>query len=263
MLSFRSSPNSSTLSRWKTVNRFLRIEVGKMMRKEDVAAMRIDYKTPTFDDSCLVAKEPFMQFDAWFKEARTAEGIGEANAMVLTTCGRDCRPRARVVLLKGYDETGFTFYTNYSSKKGQQLNDNPYACLLFYWHPLHRQIRIEGRVEKLPEKESERYFHSRPRPSQIGALVSKNQSSVIASREILQDKETKLKEEYADETKVIPKPDYWGGFKVVPDQVEFWQGQSSRLHDRLVFRKPGEDEVIDETFTKNGTGGWVYERLAP
>ncbi|XP_015762025.1 PREDICTED: pyridoxine-5'-phosphate oxidase-like [Acropora digitifera] len=211
VLSFRSSPNSSTLFRWKTVNRFLRIEVGKMMRKEDVAAMRIDYKTQTFDDSCLVAKEPFMQFDAWFKEARTAEGIGEANAMVLTTCGRDCRPRARVVLLKGYDETGFTFYTNYSSKKGQQLNDNPYACLLFYWHPLHRQVNY-------------------------CAYILKNMTIFQTFR---------------------------GGFKVVPDQVEFWQGQSSRLHDRLVFRKPGEDEVIDENFTKNGTGGWVYERLAP
>lgn len=233
-----------------------------MMRKEEVAAMRIDYTTSVFDESCLVAKEPFMQFDSWFKEATTVQGIGEANAMVLTTCGRDCRPTARVVLLKGYDETGFTFYTNYESKKGEQLKENPYACLLFYWHPLHRQVRIEGRVEKLSEKESEEYFHSRPRPSQIGALVS-SQSSVIASREVLEEKEDKLKEEYADDQKLIPKPSHWGGFKVVPDQVEFWQGHSNRLHDRFVFRKPGDGDVIDKNLTKKGTDGWVYERLAP
>lgn len=233
-----------------------------MLRKEDVAAMRIDYNTPVFDESCLVAREPFMQFDSWFREATTAQGIGEANAMVLTTCGRDCRPTARVVLLKGYDNTGFTFFTNYDSKKGEQLKENPYACLLFYWHSMHRQVRIEGRVEKLSQKESEDYFHSRPRPSQIGALVS-NQSSVIASREALEERENQLKEEYADEGKPIPKPEHWGGFKVIPDQVEFWQGHSNRLHDRFVFRKPGEHEVLDENLTRKGTDGWVYERLAP
>lgn len=262
LLSF-SSRQRSRLVRWITVDSIRRSGITEMMRKEDVASMRIDYKMPVFDESSFVAKEPFMQFDAWFKEAKTVEGIGEVNAMVLTTCGRDCRPRARIVLLKGYDKTGFTFYTNYSSIKGQQLNENPYACLLFYWHPLHRQVRIEGRVEKLPEKESENYFHSRPRPSQIGALVSCNQSSPIANREVLNDEEKKLQDEYGDEEKLIPKPDYWGGFKVVPDQVEFWQGQSNRLHDRFVFRRLGEDEVIDDSLTKKGTDGWVYERLSP
>lgn len=234
-----------------------------MLRNEDVAAMRISYEMPVgFDESHLVAKEPFTQFDSWFREASKTSDIGEANAMVLATCGRDCRPTARVVLLKGYDNTGFTFFTNYYSTKGGQLRENPYASLLFYWHPLHRQVRIEGRVEKLSEKESEEYFHSRPRPSQIGAVVS-NQSSVIASREVLETKENTLKEEYADEQKLIPKPDHWGGFKVVPDKVEFWQGQSSRLHDRILFRKQGAEEVLDENLTKKGVDGWVYERLSP
>lgn len=140
--------------------------------------------------------------------------------------------------------------------------ENPYASLLFYWDPLHRQVRVEGRVEKLSQKESEEYFHSRPRSSQIGAIVS-NQSSVIASRKVLEVKEKELKEQYADEQKVIPKPDNWGGFKVIPDKVEFWQGQSSRLHDRIVFRKQEADEVLDENETKKGDNGWVYERLSP
>lgn len=256
---------------WRTSRAVLRIaEISRhfggcstMLRKEDVAAMRMDYKMPVgFDESGLVAREPFMQFDAWFREATKAYNVGEANAMILSTCGSDCRPTSRVVLLKGYDKTGFTFFTNYNSKKGEQLKENPYASLLFYWHPLHRQIKIEGRVEKLPPKESEEYFHSRPRGSQIGAIVSA-QSSVIASREVLETKENELKEEYADEQKLIPKPEHWGGFKVIPDKVEFWQGQSSRLHDRILFRKPEADEVIDENLTKKGVDGWVYERLAP
>ncbi|CAH3022714.1 unnamed protein product, partial [Porites evermanni] len=227
-----------------TVIRRFGLGISKMMRKDEVAAMRIDYKTPVFDESGLVAKEPFMQFDSWFKEATTAEGIGEANAMVLSTCGRDCRSRTRVVLSKGYDKTGFTFFTNYESKKGEQL------------------VRVEGGVEKLSNEESEQYFHSRPLPSQIGAIVSK-QSSVIESRQALEEMENQLKQEYADEGKPIPKPENWGGFKVIPDQVEFWQGHSSRLHDRFVFRKPGVDEVLDENLTKKGMDGWVYERLAP
>lgn len=123
-------------------------------------------------------------------------------------------------------------------------------------------MRVEGRVEKLSQKESEEYFHSRPRSSQIGAIVS-NQSSVIANRKVLEGKENKLKEEYADEQKLIPKPDHWGGFKVIPDKVEFWQGQSSRLHDRIVFRKQEANEILDENLTKKGADGWVYERLSP
>lgn len=234
-----------------------------MMRKVALPAMRTDCNAHIFEDTCFAAKEPIMQFDAWFKEATSAEDIGEPNLMVLTTCGRECRPRARIVYLREYDETGFRFHTNYASLKGQQLKENPYACLLFFWGPLHRQVIIEGKVEKLTEKENEKQFHSSPRYHQIADLVSFNQSSVIASREILDDKEAKLKEEYADIEKVIPKPYYSGGFKLVPHQVEFWQGRPNRLHDRFVFRKPGQDEVIDESLTKPGTNGWVYERLAP
>lgn len=262
---------SFSLRIWRTTSAVARItEISRsfgvlaaMLRKEDVASMRRNYEMPEgFDESHLVAKEPFMQFDAWFREASKSPDIGEANAMILSTCGRDCRPTARVVLLKGYDDTGFTFFTNYNSSKAGQLKENPYASLLFYWDPLHRQVRVEGRVEKLSQKESEVYFHSRPRSSQIGAIVS-NQSSVIANRKVLEVKENKLKEEYADEQKLIPKPDHWGGFKVIPDKVEFWQGQSSRLHDRIVFRKQEANEILDENLTKKGADGWVYERLSP
>lgn len=233
-----------------------------MLRKEDVAAMRTDYVNETFCDQQLASKDPMAQFDAWFREAASVEEIGEANAMTLATSDAAGQPSARIVLLKGYDDRGFRFFSNYSSQKAKALQENPHACLLFYWHPLHRQVKVQGRVERLPSKESEEYFQSRPRHSQIGALVSK-QSTVIASREVLDERKEKLNAKYADDSQPIPKPDFWGGYVVVPELIEFWQGQSGRLHDRIVFRKPRAGEEPDGNFTKQGHDGWVYERLSP
>ncbi|XP_071519252.1 pyridoxine/pyridoxamine 5'-phosphate oxidase-like isoform X4 [Panulirus ornatus] len=212
----------------------------------DIGGMRKPYKgkNEAFTEDDLVAKEPFAQFEAWFNEACHTPGIIEANAMCLATATKSGMPSARMVLLKGFGKEGFRFFTNYSSRKGREL------------------VRIEGHVVKLSEEESSEYFHSRPRSSQIGACVSP-QSQVIAGRHILTEIDDQLNEEYKDEKKVIPKPESWGGFLIVPEAIEFWQGQTSRIHDRVLFRKPAADEVLDESLTKRGEDGWVYERLAP
>ncbi|KAK3885331.1 hypothetical protein Pcinc_010453 [Petrolisthes cinctipes] len=230
----------------------------------DIGGMRKPYKgkNEAFTEDDLAAKEPFAQFTAWFTEACYTPGIIEANAMCLATATRDGKPSARMVLLKGYGKEGFRFFTNSSSKKGQELTENPQASLCFYWEPLMRSVRVEGKVERLSEEASSEYFHSRPRSSQIGACVSP-QSQVISGRHILTDKEQQLNEEYKDETVEIPRPDCWGGFLVVPESVEFWQGQTTRIHDRIRFRRLAMDEKINETLTKRGEDGWVYERLAP
>jgi pyridoxamine 5'-phosphate oxidase len=194
-----------------------------------------------------VAADPIQQFQVWFQQALDANLI-EPNAMTLATATPDGKPTARIVLLKGISERGFVFYTNYESQKGQQLIANPYAALVFLWDKLERQVRIEGKVEQLQLEESEAYFHSRPRASQLGAWVS-DQSRVIGDRDILEQKLTDLKAQYTEDT-TIPLPPHWGGFRVIPNRIEFWQGRPSRLHDRLVY-----DLQTD--------GGWKIERLAP
>ncbi|XP_066942865.1 pyridoxine/pyridoxamine 5'-phosphate oxidase-like isoform X3 [Macrobrachium rosenbergii] len=212
----------------------------------DIGGMRKPYKgkNEAFTEDDLVAKEPFAQFREWFDQACSTPGIIEANAMCLATSTKCGKPSARMVLLKGYGKDGFRFFTNYTSRKGEEL------------------VRVEGTVEKLSEKESDDYFHSRPRSSQIGACISP-QSKVIEGRHILTEKEQDLLEEYSDDKKIIPKPETWGGFRVVPEVIEFWQGQTTRIHDRIRFRKPLPDEVLDEQLTKQGEDGWFYERLAP
>lgn len=231
----------------------------------DLASMRKKYKSANeaFLETDLIAKEPIGQFADWFQLANEAYKMhsGEANAMTLSTATREGRPSARLVLLKGYSKEGFKFYTNYESRKGKELIENPFACLVFYWEILNRSVRIEGRVERLSDEESTAYFHSRPWESQIGACVS-HQSTVIENRDVLTRRDAELKEQYKD--KEIPKPDYWGGFRVVPDVIEFWQGQSNRLHDRIVFRRPGDDdERPDGKMVHGGDDGWVYTRLSP
>nr|XP_045619310.1 pyridoxine/pyridoxamine 5'-phosphate oxidase-like isoform X2 [Procambarus clarkii]XP_045619311.1 pyridoxine/pyridoxamine 5'-phosphate oxidase-like isoform X2 [Procambarus clarkii] len=230
----------------------------------DIGGMRKPYKesTEAFTEDDLVSQEPIGQFAAWFNEACQNLSIVESNAMCLATATKSGKPSARMVLLKCYGKDGFHFFTNYNSRKGQELAENPQAHLCFYWAQLMRQVRIEGRVEKLSEEESTEYFHTRPHGSQIAACLSP-QSQVIPNRSFLTDKDEQMREEYKDETKLIPKPDCWGGFRVVPEVVEFWQGQSSRVHDRIRFRKVTAEENIDESMTKQGTDGWVYERLAP
>ncbi|MEY2545333.1 MAG: pyridoxamine 5-phosphate oxidase [Verrucomicrobiota bacterium] len=189
---------------------------------------------------------PFTQFSNWFTAAVEA-GIRDVNSMALATADENARPSVRIVLLKGFEEDGFVFFTNYESDKGKQLAANPFAALGFYWIELDRQIRISGPVEKTSHEESERYFHSRPLGSQLGAWASR-QSEVIDGRRVLEAKLAELTERF--EKKPIPLPPHWGGFRLKPDTFEFWQGRANRLHDRFRYTR-GKDRQ------------WSIERLAP
>ncbi|HKW19869.1 MAG TPA: pyridoxamine 5'-phosphate oxidase [Ktedonobacterales bacterium] len=209
------------------------------------ADLRKEYMQRGLDEGD-VDTNPFRQFAAWFDEARAASSI-EPNAMALATVGADGRPSLRMVLLKGADERGFVFYTNYESRKGRELADTPWAALTFFWPEMERQIRIEGRVEPVSAEESDAYFHSRPVGSQLSASAS-HQSEVIAGREELEQRVAALSAQYQDQE--IPRPENWGGFRVIPDAIEFWQGRASRLHDRLRYRLLA-------------SGDWQIERLSP
>lgn len=213
---------------------------------QNIADLREDYQKAKLEIG-EVAASPFEQFHAWFELAIQAE-VKEPNAMTLATATADGKPSARIVLLKGVDELGFRFFTNYDSKKGQDLAENPHAALVFSWLTLEKQIRIEGRVERISEADSTDYFQSRPKGSQIGAWASP-QSQVITDRTILEQNVQDLQQQYAD-SEQLPRPEHWGGYRVVPNLVEFWQGRSSRLHDRIQYRLKAD-------------GSWKLERLAP
>lgn len=213
--------------------------------KMSVADLRKNYTKSGLIESDA-DPNPFKQFQQWFDQALAAQ-LPEPNAMTLATVAPDGKPSARIVLLKNFDPHGFVFYTNYSSHKGQQLQANPWAALVFWWAELERQVRIEGRVEKVSETESDAYFHSRPLGSQLGAWVSQ-QSQVIDTREVLEVRLQELEEKYINQ--VVPRPTHWGGFRVIPTAIEFWQGRPNRLHDRLLYRR------LDE-------GRWLIERLSP
>ncbi|MEV4803000.1 pyridoxamine 5'-phosphate oxidase [Nonomuraea sp. NPDC049421] len=208
-----------------------------------LAGLRRTYEGEPLLESDL-APDPVDQFTTWFQEALDA-GLPEPNAMVLATASAGGRPSARTVLLKGYDERGFVFYTNYESRKGRDLAENPRASLMFPWHPVRRQVRVEGTVTRLSHEESAEYFSSRPYGSRIGAWASR-QSAVVRSREELDARYAELAARWPEDP---PVPDFWGGFRVHPIEVEFWQGQLDRMHDRLRYRRTRP--------------GWVIERLAP
>ncbi|KAJ8365087.1 hypothetical protein SKAU_G00139180 [Synaphobranchus kaupii] len=228
----------------------------------DLSDMRKKYKgdEECFEEDQLVSLDPIKQFGNWFDEATKCPDLREANAMCIATCTKEGLPSARMVLLKGFSNEGFRFFTNYESRKGRELESNPFACLVFYWEPLNRQVRIEGLVERIPYQSSCDYFHSRPTSSQIGAVVSR-QSTIVPDREYLRHKNKELEEKYKDEE--VPMPDYWGGYIVKPQMIEFWQGQTNRLHDRIVFVKPKDGEVSPGEMQHQGEGGWVYYRLSP
>ena len=215
------------------------------MDQENLEALREDYTGTPLLESTTKA-DPIKQFEIWFNEAQEAN-VPEKNAMTLATATHDGRPSARIVLLKGFYDAGFVFYTNYLSRKGKEITKNPIGALTFFWAGMERQVRIEGTIEKVSKEQSEKYFHSRPKGSQVGALASP-QSQEIADRSVLEKKWAELDAEYAD--KEVPKPSFWGGYILKPRMIEFWQGRPSRLHDRIVYKK------IDN---KN----WKKVRLAP
>jgi pyridoxamine 5'-phosphate oxidase len=206
---------------------------------------RSEYELGKLDESDL-KPNPFDQFAVWFKEALQAK-IQDANSMSLATCGKDARPCVRTVLLKSYDQNGFVFFTNLESRKARQIQENPNASLLFPWLPLQRQVIVNGAVTKVSTAEALAYFLTRPRGSQVGAWVSQ-QSSVVSSRQLLEMKWAEIERKFAGGE--VPLPSWWGGFRVVPRDMEFWQGRVSRLHDRFLY-------------TALGAGSWKIERLAP
>jgi pyridoxamine 5'-phosphate oxidase len=211
------------------------------------ADLRREYAADRGLSRADLAPDWHTQFDRWFGEA-VAAGLPEPNAMVLATADPTGRPSARTVLLKGYDHRGLVFFTNYRSRKGTQIEANPYASLLLPWYPMQRQVEVRGAVEKVDRAETEAYFASRPRGSRLGAWASE-QSAVVPDRAALDAAYQAVRERFPEDAPVPPPP-HWGGLRVVPDSVEFWQGRASRLHDRLRYRL-------------TGTGGWVVERLAP
>lgn len=217
----------------------------KLAYQQAVAALRKEYMTQGLSEGEM-DRDPFRQFAVWF-DAALAAHLTEPNAMALATATPDGRPSARMVLLKGFDEHGFVWYTNYESRKGNELAANPHAALVFFWAELSRQVRIEGPVTSVAPEESDAYFHSRPRGSQIGAAAS-HQSQVLPSRELLERHAAELEAQYAGQE--VPRPSNWGGYRLAPTLIEFWQGRPNRLHDRLRYRRL-ED------------GSWLIERLSP
>jgi pyridoxamine 5'-phosphate oxidase len=209
-----------------------------------IANLRKDYQLASLSETD-VAADPIQQFSHWFEQALKADAA-EANAMSLATVNADGRPSSRIVLIKEFNQNGFSWFTNYDSAKGHDLATNPQAALLFFWSALERQVRIEGHIEKVSEQDNDNYFHSRPLGSRRSACASQ-QSQPIANRDLLEQRLQQVTSEHGDHP---PRPEHWGGYRLVPDYLEFWQGRSSRLHDRIVY-------------TRGSDGVWSISRLQP
>jgi pyridoxamine 5'-phosphate oxidase len=221
-------------------------DFAKRNHRLSLADLRDDYgREPWSEQNCET--NPIVQFERWFRDVQAAD-LKEPNAMTLATATSAGRPSARVVLLKEVSDFGFVFYTNYGSRKAQEIETNPFAALTFHWPELGRQVRVEGRVKRVPREQSAAYFRSRPKGSRLGAWASR-QSQVLPSREPLDSKWAELQEQYAKDDNV-PVPEFWGGYCVVPETIEFWEGRPNRMHDRLRYRRKGEGE-------------WLVERLSP
>jgi pyridoxamine 5'-phosphate oxidase len=217
-----------------------------MNTTSDIADLRREYTLLGLRREQL-SSDPFVQFRSWFEESIRVAGSDEPNAMTLATAGEDRRPAARIVLLKGYDPDGFVFFTNYESRKAQQLAENPFAALNFYWPWLERQIQIEGAIDRVSREESEKYFNRRPKGSRLGAIASR-QSEIVPNREILERRLAELAATYAETDP--PTPETWGGYRLAPDRFEFWQGRENRLHDRFCYVRTSENL-------------WRIDRLSP
>jgi pyridoxamine 5'-phosphate oxidase len=214
------------------------------MNRLDLASLRRTYALSSLDEGAVDA-DPIRQFERWFADAVTAEAL-EPNAMTLATASRDGVPSGRIVLLKGVDARGFVFFTDFRSRKGAELTENPLAALVFLWKEIERQVRVTGAVARVSDADAEAYFRSRPVGSRLGAWAS-HQSAVIADRRVLEDRLRDVTARFADGD--VPLPSHWGGFRLVPDEVEFWQGRPDRLHDRLLYQR--------------AEAGWTVARLSP
>jgi len=209
-----------------------------------INTLRHDFSKQSLSENDI-DKNPILQFEKWFKEAVNAK-VNEPNAMTVCTATKEGKPSARILLIRNFDENGFVFYTNYNSRKGLEIEENPYCSILFFWPELERQVRIEGVLQKQSREESDIYFQTRPRTSKLGAWSSP-QSKIIESRKVLDEAYQKNSEKFPDEQ--VPRPEFWGGYLLKPNRIEFWQGRPSRLHDRIVYEKQN--------------AGWDIVRLAP
>lgn len=214
----------------------------------DFTDQRLSYEKGELDQASI-PKSPFDLFNAWMNEA-LEQKVQEPYAMSLATCGADMKPSVRIVLLREVSDSGIIFYTNYDSAKGQDIDQNPNAEALFFWHELERQVRISGKIAKIDAQKSAAYFQKRPHDSQIGAWVSEPQSGVVENREVMEDKFDELVKQFPEDSKV-PTPEFWGGYEITIEKIEFWQGRANRMHDRIVYLRDKQ------------TSGWKTERLLP